>query len=169
MTRVLTTHSTDELFVLLQILGKYWRARAAHAPDDDITIDEWVPGTRQNRWHRALCRRCERARALLQHEPRSEAWPSTVANVLAPMGKPSHESDMEHALFLRECADVALKAAKAAAVPYVHAHTMPMELPAKMAWLNQIDTALDEALRAFRDEHPNSSWTYTQDAVLLYQ
>ena len=85
VTRVLTTHSTDELFVLLQILGKYWRARAAHAPDDDITIDEWVPGTRQNRWHRALCRRCERARALLQHEPRSEAWPSTVANVLAPM------------------------------------------------------------------------------------
>jgi hypothetical protein len=38
-----------------------------------------------------------------------------------------------------------------------------------MAWLQHVDTALDDALRAFRDEHPNSSWTYTQDAELLYQ
>jgi hypothetical protein len=59
VTRILKARSRDELFVSLQLLGKYWQACAKNEASGNITIDEWPTAAGYNKWYHALRRRCE--------------------------------------------------------------------------------------------------------------
>ena len=102
VTRILKARSRDELFVSLQLLGKYWQARGKNEASGNITIDEWPTAAGYNKWYHALRRRCEDTRLALRDEPESDVWPSAMMHVLAPQGKPTAASDKVHADFLGE-------------------------------------------------------------------
>jgi hypothetical protein len=97
VTRILKARSRDELFVSLQLLGKYWQARAKNEASGNITIDEW-PSAAGYKWYHALRRRCEDTSRTLRDEPESDALPSAMVSVLAPDVKP--EGDRRRALRL---------------------------------------------------------------------
>jgi len=115
VTRILKARSRDELFVSLQLLGKYWQARGKNEVSGNITIDEWPTAAGYNKWYHALRLRCEDTRGALRDEPESDVLPRAVVNVLAPEGRPTVANDEVHADFLRKCGKLARRAAKAAA------------------------------------------------------
>ena len=123
VTRILKARSRDELFVSLQLLGKYWQARGKNEASGNITIDEWPTAAGYNKWYHALRRRCEDTRLALRDEPESDVWPSAMMHLLAPQGKPTAASDKVHADFLRKCGKLARRAAKAAAPKNVVQHS----------------------------------------------
>jgi len=114
-------------------------------------------------------------RLILAKAPRCDRWSDDVVDVLVATADPNGIVDRAHAKLLRACAEVALAKVTpntAAAASNGSGATRHME-PAGGAMLLQLDAPLRDALLAFREhdrQHKaRTTWTITQDALLLHQ